>query len=162
MAENTIPRALREALARHFQNDKRTVSAFEQLFDTVESNGAQVASAAAATVELKDATVLVLSENAALTNERILRLDPGLTANDDGTFLTISLEDVARTEGFSVTLIPPGDAVVEVPVDGELLAKEHIGAQLYGNFVDDTAAAAGGVPVDGVYRNGSILMVRVV
>jgi hypothetical protein len=32
---------------------------------------------------------------------------------------------------------------------------------VYGNYADDTAAAAGGVPVTGVYRNGSILMVRV-
>lgn len=30
-----------------------------------------------------------------------------------------------------------------------------------GNYVDDAAAAAGGVPVNGLYRNGSVLMVRV-
>jgi hypothetical protein len=30
------------------------------------------------------------------------------------------------------------------------------------NAVDDTAAAAAGVPVGGLYRNGSVLMVRVV
>jgi len=32
----------------------------------------------------------------------------------------------------------------------------------WGNFANDAAAAAGGVPVTGVYRNGSVLMVRVV
>jgi hypothetical protein len=30
-----------------------------------------------------------------------------------------------------------------------------------GDFADDTAAQAGGVPVGGLYRNGSQLMVRV-
>lgn len=30
-----------------------------------------------------------------------------------------------------------------------------------GNYVNDAAAAAGGVPIGGVYRNGSVLMVRV-
>ncbi len=29
------------------------------------------------------------------------------------------------------------------------------------NFANDTAAAAGGVKVGGMYRNGSVLMVRV-
>ena len=29
------------------------------------------------------------------------------------------------------------------------------------NFVDDTAAAAGGVPLGGLYRNGSFIMIRV-
>ena len=32
----------------------------------------------------------------------------------------------------------------------------------WGNYANDAAAAAGGVPVTGVYRNGSVLMVRVV
>lgn len=31
----------------------------------------------------------------------------------------------------------------------------------YGNFPNDAAATAGGVPVGGIYRNGSVLMVRV-
>lgn len=33
---------------------------------------------------------------------------------------------------------------------------------VYGNFANDAAAAAGGTPVTGVYRNGSVLMIRVV
>jgi len=30
------------------------------------------------------------------------------------------------------------------------------------NFVDDTAAAAGGVPLGGLYRNGSFIQIRLV
>lgn len=32
---------------------------------------------------------------------------------------------------------------------------------LPGDYANDAAAAAGGVPVGGIYRNGSVLMVRV-
>ncbi len=31
----------------------------------------------------------------------------------------------------------------------------------FGNYANDPAAAAGGVPVNGLYRNGSVLMIRV-
>lgn len=30
------------------------------------------------------------------------------------------------------------------------------------DFADDTAAEAGGVPINGLYRNGSVVMIRVV
>jgi hypothetical protein len=30
------------------------------------------------------------------------------------------------------------------------------------NFVDDTAAAAGGVPLGGLYRNGNFVLIRIV
>ena len=43
-------------------------------------------------------------------------------------------------------------------VDGSGRAK----LTAWGNYANDAAAAAGGVPVTGVYRNGSVLMVRVV
>lgn len=38
----------------------------------------------------------------------------------------------------------------------------QITASALGNYVNDAAAAAGGVPVNGIYRNGSFLMVRVI
>ena len=37
----------------------------------------------------------------------------------------------------------------------------QITASALGNYANDAAAAAGGVPVNGIYRNGSFLMVRV-
>lgn len=42
-----------------------------------------------------------------------------------------------------------------------VLGQTIIAASL-GNYANDAAAAAGGVPVNGIYRNGSVLMVRVV
>jgi len=29
------------------------------------------------------------------------------------------------------------------------------------NFVDDTAAAAGGIPLGGLYRNGNFILIRI-
>ena len=51
--------------------------------------------------------------------------------------------------------------VISVPAvaDGTIsLTKEN--GTLLGNYVNDAAAQAGGVPVGGLYRNGSIVMVR--
>ena len=52
--------------------------------------------------------------------------------------------------------------VISVPAvaDGTISLTKESGA-LLGNFVNDAAAASGGVPVGGLYRNGSIVMVRV-
>lgn len=41
-------------------------------------------------------------------------------------------------------------------------AVQYTGVTTLQNYVDDTAAAGGGVPVGGLYRNGSVVMVRVV
>ena len=51
--------------------------------------------------------------------------------------------------------------LIQVPAvaDGTLLIKKEDGS-LLSNFANDAAALAGGVPVGGIYRNGSILMVR--
>ena len=53
--------------------------------------------------------------------------------------------------------------LISVPAvaDGTLSIKTESGA-LLGNYANDAAAAAGSpsVPVGGLYRNGSILMVR--
>jgi hypothetical protein len=57
-----------------------------------------------------------------------------------------------------------GDVVaVQADVDALTLrvtALEGLFTSL-GSFVDDAAAATGGVPVHGLYRNGSAVMVRV-
>lgn len=48
-------------------------------------------------------------------------------------------------------------------IDAPLLLSRATGAlqiKVPGSFADDAAAASGGVPVGGVYRNGSALMIR--
>lgn len=52
--------------------------------------------------------------------------------------------------------------VIEVPLvaDGTLTIKREDGT-LLSNYVNDAAAAIGLVPIGGLYRNGSVLMMRV-
>ena len=70
--------------------------------------------------------------------------------------------DVAVTAGSSFAANGDGGDIILTPGD-------EAGAGVAGvvkilglsDFADDAAAATGGVPVNGVYRNGSVLMVRV-
>lgn len=155
-----VPIIARDILARHFGNDKRMISAFEDMNAGAAETQAATTANVASTQALQDATVIVLSANAAFTNERILRLDPGLEVIVDDTYATIRLKDVTRSQDHSVTLIAAGDTQLFVPLSGTLVAFESAGAKM-GNYANDAAAAAGGVPVEGLYRNGSVVQVRV-
>lgn len=164
----------RDDLAQFFGSNQRLMRAFEDQATVVQEASGAATSAAAATDALNDATVIVLSANAAFNNERVLRLETGLELDDsDPGYLTIRLKDVARSADYAVTLVPPGDATLFLPLTGtlatranaETLSLKTIDAPKItglGNYANDAAAAAGGVPVTGVYRNGSVLMFRVV
>lgn len=153
-----IPRHL---LAKHFPGDTRMIAAIEQLGSTVDDTSATVAANLEATDALNEATVIVLSANAAFNNERILKLDTGLEAIVDDTYVTIRLKDVARSQDFAVTLVPAADTSLNVPASGAVLTNTISGLAATTSYANDAAAAAGGVPVDGLYRNGSVVQVRV-
>lgn len=156
----TVPLIPRHILARHFGGDERMIAAFEDMNAGAAEAQEGSTSTAAATKAIQDATVLVLSPNETFTNERILKLDPGLTMKDDGKFLTISPQNLAKTEGYDVTLIAEGESALVVPLVGTVVTFEHALANM-GNYANDAAAAAGGVIVGQLYRNGSVVMVRV-
>ena len=67
------------------------------------------------------------------------------------------------TGGGSVSLTPPStaaDLVVTLPsVSSTLLTSADFGALV--NYVDDAAAATGGVAVGGLYRTASAIKMRV-
>lgn len=52
-------------------------------------------------------------------------------------------------------------AGVDVVMNGTALVTEGLQLPSIGDYVDDAAAATGGVPVGGVYRTGSVLKIRV-
>jgi hypothetical protein len=57
-----------------------------------------------------------------------------------------------------------GSATAQLPIYGQQVASLGQNAGAYTslqNFANDAAAAAGGVPVGSLYRNGSQVMVRV-
>lgn len=158
----------RDDLAQFFGSNPRLLAAFEDQAQAVETNTNAVADTAA----LKDATVIVLSANGDFTNERVLELGDGIDIEVNDTTVKFSVKDVARTADFGVTLIPPAEVELFLPPEGTLVSAESPAflenktlsapaLDTIGNYANDAAAAAGGVPVTGVYRNGSVLMVRV-
>ena len=168
------PTLTRADLARAFGNDPVLIAAFEQQQETVEATAAASGAAVAATGDIQAATVLVLSANDAFENERILTADSGIEIEDGGGLLKVRVDDtVARVDGgFSATFIVTGTTAVIFPENGTLATTS--GTETFtdktlaapklsglGNYADDSAAAAGGVPVGGVYRDGSTLKVRV-
>lgn len=173
MATNQIvsktPLLRRDDLEQFFGNNPRLLRAFEDqslaVQDATEGVGA--------TAALKDATVIVLSSNGDFTNERVLEIGDGIDIDITETAVKLSVKDVARTADFGVTFIPPAEIELFLPPEGTLVAAEIETILLkktldapkltgLGNYANDAAAAAGGVPVTGMYRNGSVLMIRIV
>ena len=85
-----------------------------------------------------------LGDSATATNNFVL----SVPASPDGT-VKLSRGNVGATTQ---------DVLV---VDASGLVKLTQGLQSLGNYANDGAAATGGVAVNALYRNGSVLMVRV-
>jgi len=122
----------RNVLSGLFPNDPRAVKAFEQLTFATDETAALASSTAQATGALQDATFLTLSPNDGAPNERVLKLGHGLTASDDGSFLTLSLGlGAALVEGgFSVTLRAQGVTDLILPFSGMLATEEYVTAAI--------------------------------
>lgn len=134
----------RNLLSGLFPNDPRAVKAFEDLTFATDENSALASSTAQATVALQDATFLTLSPNEGAPNERVLKLGHGLTASDDGSFLTVSLGlGAVRVEGgYDVTMRAQGVTDVILPFSGMLATEEYVTAAI-------AAAGGGGGVADG-------------
>ena len=175
----TVPTLSRDALTKALNGDRRLVQAFEQQAQVITENQEATSLQVEATQALQDATVLVLSPNATFNNERVLRLGEGITAIDDGTYLTLSVNDrfAHVAGGFRAELTAQGDTNVVLPLDGVLatvdgyeeLTNKTLEAAVLNQpkitglveYADDVAAATGGVAIGGIYRTASALKVRV-
>jgi|GEM_PF-1464866 len=168
----TAPTLNREALFKAL-GDRRLVTAFEQQAKAVSETQEAIGINVGATEALQDATVLVLSPNATFNNERVLKLGDGIRALDDGTNLTLSVDDrfAHVAGGFRVDLTAQGDTAVVLPLGGalatldgaETLANKTLAAPVVNDavlnrvileaaeYADDDAAGAGGVPPKGLY-----------
>jgi hypothetical protein len=165
----TIPRELIDQLVG---NNPRLRAAMEQVFNTSDVVQSQLAANVEATDAMDAATVITLSSNTAFKNERVLKLGAGLKATDTGAELQLDATGPALTGGFPVTLQAFGASNIALPLGGvlatvsnvETLRNKTLNAPKLsglGDYADDTAAAAGSVPVGGMYRTGSALKVRV-
>jgi hypothetical protein len=167
----TLPLALINKLA---DGNPRVRRELEDAFTAADIVDATLASNVAATESIEQATVIVLSSNTAFQNERVLKVAGGIVAGDADGDLTLSLDDSIPklSGGFALMLRVVGNSDVTLPITGQLattgnvetLRRKTLDAPSLsglGNYVDDAAAAIGGIPVGGIYRNGSVLMVRV-
>ncbi len=171
MSAYSLPR---DVLARALNGDVRAIAAFEEQARALEQTEGKVASQAEATEAIQDATVLALSPNASFNNERVLRLGEGVQAFDDGTYLTISVnDDVPHVDGgFAVNLTAQAPTNLVLPDSGVLATQDQpetlTGKTLSAprlisvpDFADDAAAASGGIEIGQMYRSGSTLKVRI-
>ncbi|MDT0507533.1 hypothetical protein [Novosphingobium sp. MMS21-SN21R] len=163
----------REVLEKVFGT--RWGAAFENQQQVLSDVQASTTTNVADTQLLKDAAFVTLSENAELPNERVLSLGDGLeSVVTSGTVLIRLSVDGARVSGgFKVTFVATGESTVVVPLAGILATRDNAETltkktldkpAITGlvNALDDVAAATAGVEVGSVYRNGSVLMIRVV
>jgi hypothetical protein len=163
----------RNLLANAFPGQPRLISELENQFADVDANSQAISSTVGATGALQDATVITLSKNDVFTNERVLRAGPGVAITADSEFVTVKLSsEGVIAEGGAVHFVAQGDTRLILPITGllatrdnpETLKKKTLDAPFItslGNFANDAAAAGGGVPLSGIYRNGSTLQVRV-
>lgn len=164
----------RDLLAQALGGNPRLVQSFEQIAQATADTQVQVGTNAEATAALQDASFLVLAPNDTLTGERVFTPGVGLQIADTDGLLTVSVDDVvAQVDGgHSVRFVAEGPSTLILPLSGTLATRS--GSETLQNktlsaprvvgisdYADDTAAAAGGVPLGGAYRTGSVLKVRV-
>lgn len=144
-------------LQKLFPDNPKAVIAFDYQQQAIQATTTALASNVDATGALQDATVITLSPNDALTNERVLQLDPdSLKAVDSGNTLTLSLRyPIKLNGGYRCTFNLLADTNVDMPAQGALLIDA-------GPYADDTAAAADGIEIGQIYRkNGGTVVWRV-
>ncbi len=174
MPDNTVISLPRYLLDELFPNNPRAVLAFESLGEAAEQSSADSGAAVAATSGLQNASFLTLSANDILSNERVLRQGDGISVTIGAADVRVGVDGtVARKSGVGgLVFTVSGSSTIAVPNTGtlatlsevETLANKTLQSprvSVIGDYADDAAAAAGGVPLTGVYRTGSVLKVRV-
>lgn len=138
----------RDDLSRLFPNNLKAVIAFEQLFLRLGAATEAISAGVDATDALNDATIVTLSPNNTLNNERVLSVDPSsMTITDTGGSVILGLLSViAATYGYRLAFNLGGDTDVNIPYSGTMLTSG------IGVYADDAAAAVGGVGVGEFYK----------
>ncbi len=162
----------RRLLGEVFDNP-RMIRAMETQAQAVDDATFGLETQATSTELMKDASVIVLAPNGAFEGERVLVLGQGLVGVDNGSTLTIRTSSkVPLVNGdFTLLITLAGNTSVAIPLTGILATTGNIETLTnktlampklsgLGDYADDTAAAAGGVPIDGVYHNAGALRIR--
>ncbi len=162
----------RRSLAELAKGNPLMVRVLEAIVQSTETVQSGLAANVEATDALDQATVLTLSANTAFQNERVLQIGAGLSFDLTDDAFTIASQGPVVSGGFTCVLQTVGNTTVLLPLSGQIattsntetLRRKTLDAPKIsglGDYADDAAAAAGGVPVTGFYRTGSALKVRV-
>lgn len=150
----------------------RAARAFEEMQATLAEQGEVVDANVAETATIAQASYVTLSPNAELPNEFVLSVGTGLGIEAAGGGVTLFSRGPRISGTGTLTFVVPGTSNLAVPLAGtlattegvETLANKTLDAPALSGLVNaanDSAAAAGGVEIGGMYRNGSVLMVRI-
>jgi hypothetical protein len=169
----TLPILRRDLLHQALNGNVELISAFEQLWEAAETLIRQMEAVTGSTSSIQDAGVITTSLTDAFPGSRVLAAGDGIDIADDGTTLTLEADaTVPKVEGgHPARLIATAPTHLVLPTLGTLATtggeetltgKTMVAPKFAGltDYADDTAAAAGGVPVGGSYRTGSALKVR--
>lgn len=134
----------RADIAKAVGNNPKIVQGFESAFTQIAKTQEATEANAGATSGLANATFVLLSSDDATPNQRILAVVAPLALDDGGPNGDITLS-------MSIVPLTKASPEIDTPTFPGLV-----------NAANDAAAAAAGVVLNGAYRNGSVLMVRVV
>lgn len=148
----------------------RAARQFQQLQRQVVQTSETQEQSVAATQRIRDAAFVVLSANAELPNEFVLKAGPGIALAIGQGAVTVSATG-ARVQGGTLDIVVSGQSTVVMPLSGtlatrggtETLSNKTLAAPILSGLVNaanDGAAAGAGVPVGGVYHDGGVLRVR--
>lgn len=170
---NGISSLPRNVLAAALGGDTRAVRAFEEEAANNAETADKLAANVDATESINDATVLVLSPNAAFNNERVLKLGEGIRARDNGAELTISVDDRVPhvLGGFAVNITATQATQVQTPVRGLLATQdqpETLSSKVLegpmltdiAEYATEDAAVAANLPVGTIYTVLGTLKLR--
>ncbi len=164
----------REELTK-FLPDDRTRRRFDEMQRTVAQNDQIVTANVESTGALSEATFVTLSPNDELPNEFVLSVADGIDIEVAAGQVILRLGNAAvhATGESRIVMTAEGDSNIAVPLNGylatrantETLTNKTLGAPILsglGDYTDDAAAAADGVPVGGMYHDTGALRVRLV
>lgn len=156
-----FPRVILDAA---FNGDTRMINAFEELLDQLQTALDTVESAGATVVGIAGAEFVLAAASSDLAASLVLQAGRGVSVTPEAGAIVVS--HPVAVEGGDATFILTGDTNLILPEIGTVATTADIPAffsSLAGStsYADDAAAAAGGVPVGGTYRNGSVVQIRI-
>jgi hypothetical protein len=127
---------------------------------------AEIVAIDANNIELRFASTVsgyaIVSKGSGITAQNALTASYALTSSVASTATSASYALNATTASYAVNATSASFAATSSylnPIQNSYVILSQVSASL--NFADDAAAAAGGVPVGGLYRNGNFILIRI-